>query len=139
MGRESRNWPLQLPGLKEKSGSAEESEGWRDRLGETLGALVRVETRDSLGRSEEQFEAGREQLRLRLLAAELALMRRNSEALTVQTEAALGLLDEWFDTSAEPVAAARATLQHLAGLDLNPDLPTLGTALGQLQSRLDAP
>lgn len=137
LGRESRAWPLQLPGAEPEAEAAEEGEGWRGRVGRTLARLVRVESRDALGRDEEQFEAAREELRLRLLAAELALLRRDAAALGVQLEAAIDLLEEWFDGAAEPVAAARQEFQRLAGLDLNPDPPALGAALEQLQARLD--
>lgn len=137
LGRASGNWPLQLPEAESAAETANEGDGWRDRLGRTFGALVRVESRDSLGRDEEQFEAAREQLRLRLVAAELALLRRDAATLAVQAEAAAGLLEEWFVVDAEPVAAAREQLQRLAGLDLSPDLPALGAALEQLQARLD--
>lgn len=138
LARASRSWPLQLPGSEpEDAAAGDEDAGWRSRLGRTFSSLVRVESRDELGRDEAQFEAAREQLQLRLVAAELALMRRDAASLETQIQAALGLLEEWFEVDAEPVAAAREQLQRLAGLDLRPDPPALGAALAQLQKRLD--
>lgn len=139
LGRESESWPLQLPGSGPTADPAPEEtgDGWRARLGRSFGALVRVESRDALGRDEEQFEAAGEHMKLRLLAAELALMRRDAAALGTQMEAAIALLEAWFEPGAEPVVAARAEFQRLAGLDLNPEPPALGSALAQLQARLD--
>ncbi|MEE4638719.1 MAG: uroporphyrinogen-III C-methyltransferase [Wenzhouxiangella sp.] len=144
LGRESQGWPLQLAGAGSASdvapadaGDNNQNDGWRARLGQTFGALVRVENRDSLGRGEEQFAAAREELQLRLVAAELALMRRDAAALAVQMEAAQALLEAWFDPDAQPVQSARQEFQRLAELSLNPELPALGSALAQLQSRLE--
>jgi uncharacterized protein HemX len=110
--------------------------GWRERLGQSLGALVRVERRDELGRDEAQFEAAREQVQLRLLAAELALTRRDPTALSGQIDAIVRLIDEWFQADASEVAAARSSLLALKAIDLQPSAPELGTALDQLQTRL---
>ncbi len=138
LSQESRAWPLQLPGTEVIDGSPSQGsdESWSDRLGQTFGALVRVERRDDLGRDEEQFEAAREQLKLRLLATELALLRRDERSLNQQIEAAVGLIDEWFDTDAEEVSAGRDSLEALGQLVLQPAAPELGATLDQLQTRL---
>jgi uncharacterized protein HemX len=145
LGQESRGWPLQLSGM----GSSDQSEiqgttddagkSWSDRLGQTFGALVKVERRDDLGRDEEQFEAAREQLQLRLLATELALLRRDESAVDQQVAAALALIDGWFDTEAEAVASGRESLEAIGQVALQPVAPDLGATLDQLQTRLTGP
>ncbi len=135
LGRDSQSWPLQLEPAPVAS-PEESPEDWRQRVGATLRSLVRIQARDELGRTQETFEAAREQLRLRLLTAELALARRESETLVVQIDAALALLDEWFRADAEAVRSARAELERLRELSLTVESPALGVALEQLEARL---
>lgn len=136
LGRDSRDWPLQLPQVGPAVADEPAQEGWRERVTGTFRSLVRVQVRDDLGRDEEAFQAAREQLRLRLVAAELALVRRDAGQLQRQLGAAIDLLEEWFDGDAQAVVAARAELARLSELSPRADLPALGTALEQLQSRL---
>jgi len=138
LGRESSAWPMQLqmPLASEAPQDESAERGWRERLGQTFGAMVQVERRDALGRDEEQFETAREKVQLRLLAAELALVRRDKPALDGQIEAILRLINEWFQTDAAEVEAARAGLEALMEIELQPSPPELGSALDQLQTRL---
>ncbi len=135
LGREAASLPLQVEPVAVRA-SEEDADGWRERVGATLRSLVRVQARDEVGRTEESFQAAREQLRLRLLTAELAVARRDADALALQTGAAVELLDEWFQGDAASVAAARAELERLGSLSLQAELPPLGTALEQLEARL---
>lgn len=135
LGRDSQSWPLQLEPAPIAS-PEETPEDWRQRVGTTLRSLVRIQARDELGRTQEAFEAAREQLRLRLLSAELALARRESETLVLQIDAAIALLDEWFRADAEAVRSARAELERMRELPLTTELPALGSALEQLEARL---
>lgn len=141
LARESRAWPMQLkmPEASESRPGGSPEPGWRERLGQTFAALVQVERRDALGRDEAQFEAAREQVQLRLLAAELALLRRDKPALDGQLEAILRLIDEWFQPDATEIAGARAGLESLRQIELQPSPPELGAALDQLQTRLGDP
>ena len=137
LGRESRDWPLQVEQAGRPPVDADPAEeGWRQRLTGTFRSLVRIQARDEMGRTGEAFEAAREQLRLRLVAAELALVRREAEPFRLQLGAAVELLDDWFDGSASAVHAAREELERLSRLPLTVELPDLGSALEQLQSRL---
>ncbi len=138
-GRESRTWPMQLSAQSHSEEPAEDApdQSWRQRLGQSLGALVQVERRDALGRDEEQFNAAREQMQLRLLAAEFALVRRDQSALVGQIESILQMMETWFQPDAPEIDAARSGLEALAEMDLQPALPELGTALDQLQTRIN--
>lgn len=135
LARDIPNWPLQLPGQRHDTQSAP-ADGWRGRLAQTMGELVKVQQRDALGRTEAQFDAAREQLQLRLVAAQLALGRRDAAALRLHLQAAMDLIDEWFDVSSEAVLGGRSDIESLAGMDLSPAEPDLGQALELLLARL---
>lgn len=149
LGRASRQWPTQL-GDADGSTVAEEdlnagaADGdtqdtpWRERLGGALRGLVRVQSRDAIGRTGEQFGAAREQLQLRLVAAQLALTRRDADALALHLEAALELLDEWFDPASAAVAEGRGEIEGVASMRLDIPTPELGEALDLLRDRLGA-
>lgn len=141
LARDSRSWPTQLGAGEIETQPATVAEGdgsdtWRARVAGAARGLVRVQARDDLGRTEEQFEAARELLQLRLVAAQLALTRRDAEALGLQLSAATELLDEWFDSSSEAVRQARVDLGELAEVRFEQDLPELGEALNRLQTLL---
>ncbi len=145
---ESRSWPSWaglgslVSGEDEPSGDHEQAvaappEPWGARLSAMARALVRVQQRDELGRTDEQFDLARELLQLRLVAAQLALVRRDQDALRLQLNAARRLLDEWFDQRSEVVIRARIELDQLGSLVLEADLPPLGEALNRLQTLLE--
>lgn len=140
--RESRAWPTRLGDRAQapaaQSPDTEAPAGWRERLGAAVRGLVRIEARDDLGRTDEQFQAAREQLQLRLVAAQLALSRRAPDALEIHLDAALNLLDDWFDPASEDVAQARSDLEALRSLRFEPPAIELGEALDLVQARLDA-
>ena len=135
LARDSADWPLQLPGMA-PADDEEPAEGWRARIGQTMSGLVRVQQRDAVGRTEAQFAAAREQVQLRLVAAQLALGRRDAAVWAVHLQAAVGLIDDWFDASADVVETARQEIETLIELDLSPDEPALGRALDLLMTRL---
>lgn len=144
LARDARHWPTQLgqvSPLRQQPESADDAsdEHWRDRLTGVARNLVRVQARDDLGRSDEQFDTARELLQLRLVAAQLALTRRDADAMAVQLGAAAQLLDDWFDPEASEVRQARSDLEALGGLRFDPEIPELGEALNRLQSLLGAP
>lgn len=139
LARDSREWPTLVgQGAREPvpRSAEDEPEHWRERLTGAARGLVRVQARDDLGRTQEQFETARDLLQLRLVAAQLALSRRDETSLGLQLSAALELLDEWFDASSDAVAQARAELVELSELSFEPELPELGEALNRLQTLL---
>lgn len=76
----------------------------------------------------------RENVKLALTSARAALLERDAASYHASLDEARRWLGAWFDTAAPEVRAARATLDQLARLDLNPALPTLGAALARLQA-----
>lgn len=76
----------------------------------------------------------RENLRLSLTAARVALLERDETGYRASLDEAQRWLAEWFDPRAPAVIAAQATLSRLAKLALNPPLPTLGAALSALRA-----
>lgn len=141
LARESRAWPSQLDRPTPAEHQAEaglegETPDWRERIGGAARGLVRVQARDEIGRTSEQFETARELMQLRLVAAQLALTRQDPEALAVQVGAALELLDDWFEAGTDEVEQGRRDLEAIKSTRLRPDLPELGEALNLLRTRL---
>jgi uroporphyrin-III C-methyltransferase len=142
LSRSSLEWPLARP-ANGASGEAavevEQAEGWRASVRNALGQLVRVQPRDSRVFSEDQLDSLREQLQLRLLAAELAVTRQSLAELDHHLEQAGGLLKTYFDISSEAVSKALEQLEDLRDLQA-PALPSgLGQALSALQDQLEQP
>lgn len=138
---ESRAWPSQLgrdiqPPVGERSAPDAEDPPWRERVAQAARGLVRVQARDELGRTSEQFEGARELMQLRLVAAQLALVRRDADGLRLQLAAAEALIDEWFDAASAEVQRARQELAALADTETAPLIPEIGEALSLLQRHL---
>lgn len=74
----------------------------------------------------------RENVKLALGNAQLALLERNDTAWRASLDRAREWLRAWFQTSKPEVANAIATLTKLSALELSPKLPTLGAALSEL-------
>ena len=76
----------------------------------------------------------RENLKLRLIDARLALLQHDGRSYREDLQHARDLLTRYFDTSAKPVANAIATLNKLAVTDLSLELPTLNETLASLRN-----
>ncbi|MGH8161539.1 MAG: uroporphyrinogen-III C-methyltransferase [Gammaproteobacteria bacterium] len=74
----------------------------------------------------------RQNLKLELASAQLALLQGNAKAWKSSLGQAQSWLSEWFATSDAQVKKATEKLNGLAALDLAPKLPTLGAALAKL-------
>jgi uroporphyrin-3 C-methyltransferase len=99
--------------------------------------LVRVERMDQaapalLAPSQSLFL--RENLRLRLINARLALLQRDAKSFRDDLQQANQWLELYFDTRATPVQTARDTLQRLSGTNLNLELPSLTETLTSLRN-----
>jgi uroporphyrin-III C-methyltransferase len=114
----------------------EEAAGWWSRAGSTLAGLVRVQPRDSIAISAEELDAVREHIRLRLVAAEVALARRDLEEVARQLGRAEEHIERWFDTGDTAVQRGLSTLNDLAATE-PAELPTLGAALAEVQRLLE--
>ena len=105
---------------------------WRDTK-----QLVRIERIDRpepglLSPSQNFFL--RENLKLRLVNARLALLARDGSSFREDVRQARDWLERYFDTAARPVQAAQATLKSLAAIDMVSDLPTLDETLNTLRN-----
>ena len=81
----------------------------------------------------EEESLRRQQFELQLFAARIAAMQQDRRAYTHALRSALELLDESFDPRDEAVGTARAELEQLAAIDVDPPVPEIGTAAQLLQ------
>ncbi len=114
----------------------EAEDGWLARVGSTLTGLVRVRPRDTVSLSAEELDLVREQVRLRLAAAELALARRSLDEAIVQMQQARTLIERWFEVEDSAVARVLASLSELAETEAAA-LPSLGAALADINRLLE--
>jgi uroporphyrin-3 C-methyltransferase len=104
---------------------------------EELKGLVRVQRLDaadpSLIAPENRFYL-RENLKLRLLHARIALLQRDEASFRGDIKAAQGWLNRWFDVKQKPVATAAQTLAQLAAAAVNVELPTIADSLNAVRT-----
>jgi uncharacterized protein HemX len=81
----------------------------------------------------EEESLRRQQFELQLFAARIAAMQQDRGAYTQALRSALDLLDRSFDPRDESVAKARAEVELLATIDVDPAVPEVGTAAQLLQ------
>ena len=137
--------PVAAPSLAEEP-------SWRRTLREMwadLRGLIRVEVSDRaaapLVAPPQQYYL-RENLRLRLLSARLALIARNEAAFRADVKAADAWLRQYFDTRARPVAAILASLASMNATTMPTEVPELTRSLDAARAlrsaqdaRADAP
>jgi uroporphyrin-3 C-methyltransferase len=88
-----------------------------------------VDTPDALLLSPTQAYYARENLKLRLLSARLALLSRNESAFRSDLAAAQETINRYFDTRARQTQSAQALLKQVQGSDLSIEMPTLNESL----------
>ncbi len=98
----------------------------------------RVDAPDALLLAPEQQYFVRQNLRLVLLSARLALLARLEPVFRADLERAIGWLGSHFDASQRPVANAVAALRQLQGARIAPDLPSLGDSLAAVRAARSA-
>jgi len=76
----------------------------------------------------------RENLKLRLINARLALLQRDSKTYREELRQARIWLERYFDVREKPVVNAVSTLKALSSADLSLELPTLGETLGSIRN-----
>lgn len=130
-------WPLPSSHSKApaKSGKAETSLG-HGLLSEfkNLVQVRRLDQGESALLAPEQEYFLRQNLKLRLLSARLALLSRDADAYQADLLAAGKLLARYFNTQDAAVAAAQTELRKLAALNSNPRLPDLKESLAAIES-----
>lgn len=122
-----------------------EGSGWWARglasLREVMGAVFTVRRTDKpvdrLLPPEQETLVG-QLLLLKLETARAALLGRNTAILRATVEDAETFLDDYYRSDDPAVLGARAELDRLLEVELNPPLPELGRSLGLLRAYLDA-
>lgn len=116
-------------------------EGWWSSLGRDLWSefsqLIRIERLDRSDPalvSPAQAVFLRENLKLRLVNARLALVARDGHSFHEDLRQADDWLGRYFDVRAKPVQAASATVKGLAALDIARDLPSLDETLNAVRN-----
>ena len=113
---------------------------WETLLGELwreLKGLIRVERLDrpapALLSPTHAFFL-RENLKLRLVNARLALLQRDGKSFRQDIQQTQAWLGQYFDAGAKPVQTAQATLRQLAAADVGRELPNLAESLTVLRN-----
>jgi len=110
-------------------------EGWHSWSGEMwddvrqLIRIRRVDTPEALMLSPTQSYFLRENVKLRLLNARMALLSRNETAFRNDLIAAQDALAKYFDTRARPTQTAQALLRQVQASNLTIEMPTLSDSL----------
>ncbi len=102
-----------------------------------LKGLVRVQRLDAADASLLAPESRyflRENLKLRLLHARLALLQRDEQAFRSDVKAAQGWLARYFDTRQKAVAGAVQTLGQLNAVAVTVELPTIADSLNAVRT-----
>jgi uncharacterized protein HemX len=109
---------------------------WRSVWDEfrTLVRVQRLDAADSSLLAPDSRYFLRENLKLRLLHARLALLQRDEAAFRSDIKAALGWLNRYFDTRQKPVAAAAQTLAQLNAAAVNVELPSISESLNAVRT-----
>jgi len=139
--RQVDEWPLRSDedasaGPDPDEESAEQ--GWLSGMRQSLGQLVTVERRDPLALDEELISAVREQTRMNLAAAGLALERRDLESMRLRLAQVIERIDAYFRLDDENLAETRADLVEMANLEPVRAPEDLGQAAAALNRVIDS-
>ncbi|UGQ47921.1 uroporphyrinogen-III C-methyltransferase [Massilia endophytica] len=126
--------PVESPWLAKLQGTwnAWSSEMWTD-----VRQLIRVrsvDTPDALMLSPGEAYFLRENLKLRLLNARMALLSRNEAAFRADLLAAQEALVRYFDTRAKQTQTVQALLRQVQGSNLAIEMPTLADSLNAVRN-----
>jgi uroporphyrin-3 C-methyltransferase len=111
--------------------------GWTGEMWDEVRQLIRVrrvDTPEALMLSPREAYFTRENLKLRLLNARLALLSRNEAAFRSDLETVQDALQKYFDTRARSTQAALAMLRQLQGNNLAIEMPTLADSLNAVRT-----
>jgi len=133
--------PVARPKAGSAAKSAQNETGMLERLWFEMWAemkqLIRVERIDHpepalLAPTQVYFL--RENLKLRLIDARLALLQRDGRTFRDDLRHARELLERYFDIRERPVGNALATLKSLSAAELSLELPSLNETLGSIRN-----
>jgi len=112
-------------------------DSWSSEMWSDIRQLVRirtVDTDDALLLSPSQAYYARENLKLRLLNARLALLSRNESAFRSDMIAAQDAIARYFDTRAKQTQTAQALLKQVQSSNLAIEMPTLAESLNAVRN-----
>lgn len=112
-------------------------ESWTNEMWSEIQQLIRVrsvETSDALLLSPTQAYYARENLKLRLLNARLALLSRNEAAFRSDMIASQDSIAKYFDTRAKQTQTAQAMLKQVQSSNLAIEMPTLAESLNAVRN-----
>jgi uroporphyrin-3 C-methyltransferase len=110
---------------------------WSQEMWDDVRQLIRVrsvEEPEALMLSPSESFFVRENLKLRLLNARLALLSRNETTFRDDLTTAQTMLSKYFDTRARTTQSAQAALRQVQANDLTIELPTLAESLGAVRN-----
>jgi len=110
---------------------------WTSEMWSEVRQLIQVrhvETPDALLLSPTQSYYARENLKLRLLNARLALLTRNEAAFRSDLIAAQDAIGKFFDTRARQTQTTQALLRQVQASNLSIELPTLAESLNAVRN-----
>lgn len=110
---------------------------WSREMWAEVRQLIRVrnvDASDALLLSPTQAYHVRENLKLRLLSARLALLTRNEAVFRSDLAAAQNIIAKYFDTGADQTKNAQALLKQVQASDLAIELPTLAESLNAVRN-----
>ncbi len=129
--------PEEIP---ENTWTVRMQDAWQSFSSEMWGEvrqLVRVrsvETPDALLLTPTQGYFARENLKLRLLNARLALLSRNESTFRTDLIAAQNVITNYFDTRAKQTQTAQNTLTQVQSSNLSIEMPTLSDSLNAVRN-----
>ncbi|HYC41780.1 MAG TPA: uroporphyrinogen-III C-methyltransferase [Noviherbaspirillum sp.] len=110
---------------------------WTSEMWGEIRQLIRVrnvETSDALLLSPTQAYYARENVKLRLLNARLALLTRNESAFRSDLIAAQDAIAKYFDTRAKQTQTTQALLRQVQASNLSIEMPTLAESLNAVRN-----
>jgi len=110
---------------------------WSEEMWDDVRQLIRVRsvnTPEALMLSPDQNYFVRENLKLRLLNARLALLSRDETTFAGDLTAAQETLDKYFDTRARSTQQAQAALRQVQANNLAIEMPTLADSLNAVRN-----
>jgi uroporphyrin-3 C-methyltransferase len=127
------------PPVPDKNATPADDSAWRRFLADLWSdakQLIRIEVADRpaapLVPMAQQYFL-RENLKLRLLTARIALLARNDGSFQADLSAVEAWLKQYFDTRAKPVQALQATVRQLAASPMPGETPDLNRSLEALR------
>ena len=110
---------------------------WTHEMWGELRQLIRVrnvETPEALMLSPSEMYFVRENLKLRLLNARLALLARNEGTFRTDLASVQSLLEKYFDTRARETQTAQALLRQVQANNLSIEMPSLADSLNAVRN-----